>query len=128
MAGSIGIRNEGDFEHFRNFAKKISRGDIYSDLNRWGQMGVEALAKATPVRTGLAAESWAFQIHRDRRTTSIHWLNYDVEGGFEVVILLQYGHATGTGGYVQGRDFINPAMRPVFDRIAEELWEKVTNA
>jgi len=124
----IGIESSGDFDNIRNFARKISRGDFYEDLDRWGQDGVNALAKATPVRTGLAAESWKYYIFQGRRGPGIQWINTDVESGLEVVILIQYGHATGTGGYVHGRDFINPAMRPVFDKIQQSLWEKVKNA
>ena len=124
----IGIESSGDFDNIRKFFKKISRGDFYSDLDEWGKEGVKALARATPVRTGLAAESWKYYIFHGRRGPGIQWINTDVESGVEVVILIQYGHATGTGGYVHGRDFINPAMRPVFDKIQKSLWEKVNNA
>ena len=91
-------------------------------------LGVEALSAATPIDTGLAASSWDYEITRDRGVWQITWLNRDVEGGAQVVLLIQYGHGTGTGGYVQGRDFINPAMRPIFDRIANEAWEAVTRS
>lgn len=125
---SIGIESSGDFDNIKEFAKKFSRGDFYSDLDQWGQAGVDALAAATPVRTGLASESWSYEIIDDPVRPGIQWLNVDQEGGLEVVILIQYGHATGTGGYVQGRDFINPAMQPIFEQIQESIWEKVNNA
>jgi hypothetical protein len=83
---------------------------------------------ATPVETGLAASSWNYEVSTDKGGCSIHWTNGDIENGFNVVISLQYGYGTGTGGYVQGRDFINPAIRPVFDQIAERVWKAVTSA
>lgn len=119
------ITGKGDFSKTKNFLTKMIRKDEFSALEQYGQMGVTALQRSTPVDTGLARESWGYKIVRGPRTTSIEWYNTDIEGGSKVVILIQYGHATGTGGYVQGRDFINPAMRPVFDRIANDMWEKV---
>lgn len=90
-------------------------------------MGVDALAGVTPVETGLAAASWRYRIVRDSRKIGIEWYSVDQIRGTPIVILLQYGHATGTGGYVRGRDFINPAMRPIFDQIANDVWKKVTS-
>lgn len=87
-------------------------------------MGVEALSRSTPVRSGLAAQSWAYRVIRGRRP-GIEWYNTDTVNGTPVVILIQYGHGTGTGGYVEGKDFINPAMRGVFDQIADDVWKKV---
>ena len=122
----IEITNVGDYKNTYSFLKKISGGNLFSDLDRYGHMGVEALASATPVDTGLAANSWAYRIIRDTYGPGIEWFNTDVENGMNVIILIQYGHGTGTGGYVQGRDYINPAMRPVFDYIADDVWKKVT--
>lgn len=109
--------------------KKISRGDISAELSRFGEQGVQALSRATPIDTGLSAKSWGYRIKKRKKGWSIEWYNTDqINGdGPPVVILIQYGHATGTGGWVHGRDFINPAIRPVFDKIAQELWKKVTN-
>lgn len=94
-------------------------------LDRYGRMGVDALSKATPVRTGLAASSWTYDIQRKDGRVSLVWKNSDIEGGYNVAILLQYGHGTRSGGYVQGIDYINPALKPVFEQMAEELWEEV---
>jgi hypothetical protein len=91
-------------------------------------MGAAALANATPTDTGLAAGSWDYRIERSRASCSITWTNSDVESGFPVSIMLQYGYSTGTGGYVQGRDYINPAMRPVFDQIEEAVRKAVTSS
>lgn len=121
----IKITNRGDFRLTRDFINRARNREIYSELDSFGRMGVNALSRMTPVRTSLAANSWGYRILRTSRKTSIEWYNTDLESGVSVVILLQYGHATGTGGYVAGRDFINPAMRPVFDQIAENVWRKV---
>lgn len=102
--------------------------DIYADLDRFGQLGVDALAGATPIRSGRAAASWHYRIVRTRKHVGIEWYSTDeIRGTTPVAILLQYGHATGTGGYVRGRDFINPAMKPIFDQIATDVWTRVTS-
>lgn len=110
------------------FLAKLSKGDIYKALDRFGREGVAALAGATPVDSGASAAAWGYEVTRGKGSASITWFNNNVVGGTPLVILLQYGHGTGTGGYVQGRDFINPAMRPIFDRIADEVWKAVTSA
>ncbi len=120
----IGVSSSGDHKKTVDFLKRISQGDIYSDFQRYGEMGVKALAQATPVESGLTANSWRYRIVKGRQPT-IEWYNTNVVSGTPVAILIQYGHATGTGGYVAGRDFINPAMRPIFDQIADEVWRKV---
>jgi hypothetical protein len=89
---------------------------------------VRALSSATPKDTGRAAISWTFEIKKSSSSIEIGWKNTDVEGGFPVALMIQYGHGTGTGGYISGRDYINPAMRPVFDQIAETVWKAVTSA
>ncbi len=104
------------------------RGDMYRSIDSAAQQGVMALASATPKESGLASSSWSYTIDRSSSSCTIKWMNRDVESGFPVAIMLQYGYGTGTGGYVQGRDYINPAMRPVFDRIAEQVWKAVTSA
>ncbi len=123
----IGVTSSGDFRNTRNFIDKILRQDVYSDLNRFGRMGVDALSRATPVDSSLTANSWAYRIIKDRRRPGIEWYNTNAAGTTSVAILIQYGHATGTGGYVPGRDFINPVMQPIFDRITEEVWKKVSH-
>ena len=86
------------------------------------------MSAATPKDSGLSAGSWDYTVEQTRSSATITWINTDVEGGFPVAIMLQYGHGTGTGGYVAGRDYINPAMRPIFDQIAESVWKAVTSA
>lgn len=101
---------------------------MYNGLDRLAQQGVTALESATPRDSGLAAGSWSYTIQKARGSARIEWTNSDVENGFPVAIMLQYGYGTGTGGYVQGRDFINPAIKPIFDMIADEVWKAVTSA
>jgi hypothetical protein len=103
-------------------------GDIYKSLDAAAKMGVNALASAVPKDSGLAADSWNYKIERSGSSVKIIWTNNDVENGFPVAIMLQYGYGTGTGGYVQGRDYINPTMKPVFDNIADQVWRVVTSA
>lgn len=122
------FESKGSFEKTEKFLSKMSRGDIFRALETYAQQGVDALSSATPVDTGLTAASWSFTINRTRDSYSIEWTNGYIVAGVPVVILLQFGHGTGTGGYVRGRDFINPAIRPVFDRIADEVWKAVTSA
>ncbi|AVD99445.1 hypothetical protein SEA_BING_23 [Streptomyces phage Bing] len=108
--------------------RKMRSGDIYKSLDAAAKMGVNALASAVPKDSGLAADSWSYTLENSRGSVSITWTNNDVENGFPVAIMLQYGYGTGTGGYVQGRDYINPAMKPVFDDIADQVWRAVTSA
>lgn len=97
-------------------------------LNDAGQKGVVALSQATPIRTGLAASSWSYNINKSADNATVEWHNSDVEGGCNVAILIQYGHGTRNGAYVQGIDYINPAIRPVFDELAENIWKEVNRA
>lgn len=108
--------------------RKMRSGDIYKSLDAAAKMGVNALASAVPKDSGLAADSWNYKIERSGSSVKIIWTNNDVENGFPVAIMLQYGYGTGTGGYVQGRDYINPTMKPVFDNIADQVWRVVTSA
>jgi hypothetical protein len=110
-----------------NYLRKISRGDIFRQLDSIAQRGVNALALATPVESGLAASSWGYTVENTPTLCTITWTNRDVESGFPVAIMLQYGYATGTGGYVQGKDYINPAMKPIFDQLADKVWKAVTS-
>jgi hypothetical protein len=124
----ISFNVTGSFKKTESFFKKASTPHILAVLNSCGQEGVDALSSATPIESGLAADSWSFKASGGRGKYRIVWLNNDVENGFPVAIMLQYGYGTGTGGYVQGKDYINPAMRPVFDRIADKVWKVVTSA
>lgn len=125
----ITFESRGEFRKMDKFLDFISRGaHISRTLTKYGEQGVAALAANTPQDTGLAATSWYYEVFNTKRSFGITWYNRDVEDGFPVVIQLQYGYATGTGGYVMGQNFINPALKPVFDRIANEVWKAVTSA
>lgn len=120
---------DGSTKNTEAFLKKMMSSDLYSELDSFARRGVSALQAATPVETGLTAASWGYEIVSDGKKTQIVWTNTHREGGGPpVAILLQYGHGTGTGGYVAGRDYINPAIQPIFDEIAQGVWEKVTHA
>ena len=123
---SVSFDISGDVEKTYDFLKRMSRGDAFKVLEKYGKLGVDALASATPIDSGDTASSWTFEVERTGSTYSINWLNNNVKGGVNISIILQTGHGTGTGGYVQGRDYINPAIRPVFDKIANEVWREVT--
>lgn len=121
----ISVRHKGDFRKTEKLLKK-SLGINYRDiLEKYAKQGVAALSSATPIDTGLAASSWGYEIIQNGSSISIVWTNDDIENGFPVVLMLQYGHATRGGGYVQGRDFINPALRPIFDKLADAAWKEV---
>lgn len=121
----ISIKSTGDWKKTSNFFKRIINQNEIPDLNKYGQMGVDALASATPTDTGLTANSWSYEIVKTDGKVSIYWTNSNIQNGIPIAVILQYGHATGTGGYVQGVDYINPAIRPIFDSIAQEAWREV---
>lgn len=118
----------GSTDRLERYLRNVQRLNIPAILASCGAEGVRALSSATPADTGLAANSWSYEVTSRNGMSEIVWTNSDVENGFPVVIMLQYGHGTGTGGYIRGEDFINPAMRPVFDRIAERVWKAVISA
>lgn len=124
----ISFRHRGSFKNIERFLNRMERREMFAGLNALGQEGVNALSAATPVDTGVTAGDWYYVVKTSSRGASISWHNDNIVAGTPLVILLQYGHGTGTGGYVQGRDFINPAMEPIFNRIAEEVWKVVTSA
>lgn len=125
--GGISFRSKGDFEKTFKFLHKLEEEDYLKVLDELGQRGVDALASATPTDSGETAASWSYEVDRGKGRTTIAWTNSNLGNGwFPIAIELQYGHGTGTGGYVQGRDYINPAIRPVFDNIAEAAWEAIT--
>jgi hypothetical protein len=124
------LTSKGDYKKTIGWLKKHtsgSRGDVFSNLDRYGKAGVIALKRATPINSGLTADSWNYRIIRNRSRPAIEWYNTNAPNGMPVAILLQYGHGTGTGGYVRGRDYINPAMKPVFEKIAADFWKEVTS-
>lgn len=124
----ISIGTSGSFDQTRNHLRKLARGDFYKGLDRYAKAGADALARATPIDSGLSAGSWDYKIETSGANLTISWFNTDVENGFPVAVMLQYGYSTGTGGYVQGRDYINPAMRPIFDQIEDAVRKAVTSS
>lgn len=124
----IEIVSKGDLKKTEAWLLRLQKLDIRKVLERGAEQGVRALAAGTPEDSGLAANSWSYEIDSNPYGSRITWLNSDNENGFPVAIMLQYGYGTGTGGYVEGRDYINPAMQPVFDQIANEVWKAVTSA
>lgn len=126
MASIIQFKQKGDFSKTESFLKKLRKLDLDSVLRKYGELGVQALASATPVETGKTAASWDYKIEKGKGVVTITWTNSNVNNGVPIALLIQYGHGTGTGGYVQGRDYIKPAIQPIFDNLAKALWEEVT--
>lgn len=126
MSG-IMFRHKGDFSKTEKFFNSLLKLDYLNVLERYGQAGVAALASATPKDSGLTAASWDYEITHNGKETTIAFTNSNISNGVNIAIILQYGHGTRNGGYVAGRDFINPAIQPIFDKIANEAWREVTN-
>lgn len=117
---------KGSFDKTFAFLKRNRKLNL-REFEKFGQAGVDALKEATPKDSGLTADSWYYEIVDSNGQLAIQWLNRNVVDGWcNIAVILQYGHATGTGGYVEGRDYINPALRPIFDKIAKHAWEEVT--
>ena len=122
----ISFSQRGDFSkvtHFLERAKEVMRLGI---LDKYGRVGVEALSAATPIRTGVTSHSWYYKIINRNGSAKITFLNSNIQNGVPIAIILQYGHGTRNGGWVEGRDYINPAIQPIFDEIANKVWEEVT--
>lgn len=122
------FKHRGNFKKTLRFFNYISGRSYLNVLDKYGQEGVAALSAATPVDSGETAASWTYDIERTDSVTRIAWVNTNQNQNVLIAILIQYGHGTATGGYVEGRDFINPAIRPVFDKIADSVWKEVANA
>lgn len=125
MPKVIVFRQKGNFKNTERFLKRANRFNIDQLLERYGQEGVEALRAATPKDTGLTANSWYYKVKKESDRITIIWSNSNIQNGVPIAVILQYGHATRNGGYVEGVDYINPAMKPIFDRIAARAWEEV---
>ena len=123
----IRIKHKGDYSKVTRYFEKLSKRATIVALEKYGQMAVDTLAQATPVRSGLTASSWHFEINKTGKGYSIDLFNSHVNKGVPIAIILQYGHGTGTGGWVEGRDYINPAIQPVFDKLASDAWKEVSN-
>ncbi len=124
----IKFRQKGDFSKLTKFLERAKESVHLGDLDKYGREGVAALSSATPVDTGWTANSWHYKIEQRSGSVSIVFYNSNIQNGVPIAIILQYGHGTRNGGWVQGRDYINPAIQPVFDKITEDAWREVTKA
>ena len=122
----ISFRQKGDFSKLTRFLERAKEVVHLGDLDKYGREGVAALASATPVESGLTANSWYYEIKHNRGSATISFHNSNIQNGVPIAIILQYGHGTGTGGWVEGRDYINPAIQPIFDAMANAAWREVT--
>lgn len=122
----IKFRQKGDFSKLTSYFERVKEVVKLGDLDKYGREGVAALESATPVDTGLTASSWRYEIDHGKDSVSISFYNDNIQNGVPIAIILQYGHGTRNGGWVQGRDYINPVIRPLFDKIADEAWKEVT--
>lgn len=118
--------SKGDYSKASRYFNRMLEASKMQILEKYGNKGVAALASATPVDSGLTASSWYYRIERNGNKTGIYFLNSNVNKGVQIAVILQYGHGTGTGGWVEGRDYINPAIQPIFDEIVEAAWREVT--
>lgn len=123
----ISFRQKGDFSKLTNYFEKVKEAARLSILDKYGREGVAALASATPVESGKTADSWYYEVKRQNGSATISFYNSNVNEGVPIAIILQYGHGTGTGGWVEGRDYINPAIQPIFDKIVNNAWKEVTS-
>ena len=125
-ADTITFVHKGSFKNIRKFLKTAKTAPWFDTLDDLGKVGVEALSSATPRRTGKTAASWSYEITKTKAYTMISWTNSSTTpSGIPIVILLKYGHGTRNGGFVEGEDFITPAIKPIFDEIADKMWEEV---
>lgn len=126
MIAMIKFRQFGNFRRTEKILKRLGDGDYLKGLEKFGEAGVEALQAATPVDTGKTASSWSYSIEKTKNGVSISWNNSNINKGLNIAVLIQYGHATGDGTYIEGVDYINPSLRPIFALIAKKAWEEVT--
>ncbi len=122
------LKVRGDFNNTKKFFNRMTSRSYLKVLTKYAQRGVEALSSATPLDSGTTAASWSYEIHQTGGGWEIIWTNSNVNQGVNIALILQLGHGTGTGGYVAGRDYINPAIRPIFDGMADAIWEEVTRS
>lgn len=124
----IEITQTGGFKKLEKFLSFSQQQKWIRILNKYGKIGTQVLANATPVDSGKTAASWDYEIYIGKTSLNLYWINTNINKGVNIAVILQYGHGTRTGGYVEGRDYINPAIRPVFDKMTEDLWKEVTSA
>ena len=122
----ISFRQKGDFSKLTKFLERAKETVYLGDLNKYGRQGVAALASATPIDSGETAESWYYEIENNKESATITFYNSNVQNGVPIAIILQYGHGTRNGGWVEGRDYINPAIQPIFDQIVDDAWREVS--
>lgn len=122
----ISFRQRGDLSKLTKYLERVKNSVKVGDLDRYGRAGVAALSSATPVDSGLTANSWYYKIENSKGSAKISFYNSNIQNGVPIAIILQYGHGTRNGGWVQGRDYINPAIQPIFDEIVNEAWREVT--
>lgn len=122
----ISFKHKGDFSKLSRYLIKAKEAVKIKDLDRFGKEGVAALVSMTPIDSGLTASSWYYEIEQKNGSTTISFNNSNIQNGVPIAVILQYGHGTRNGGWVQGRDYINPAIQPIFDKIAENAWREVT--
>ena len=122
----ISFRQKGDFSKLTRYLERAKEVARIGDLDKYGRQGVAALESATPKDTGLTSKSWKYKIKQSKGSVSFSFYNTNIQNGVPIAIILQYGHATRNGGWVQGRDYINPAIQPIFDQIASHAWKEVT--
>lgn len=122
----ISIRHKGDYKKLTRYLEKMKSTARASVLDKYGKAGVEALSSATPVDTGLTARSWYYKVEANKNSATITFCNSNIQNGVPIAIILQYGHGTRNGGWVEGRDYINPAIQPIFDKIINDAWKEVT--
>ena len=122
----IRFRQKGDFSKLTRYFERVKEVVRLGDLDKYGRAGVAALASATPVDSGLTASSWYYKIENKGGSVTISFHNSNIQNGVPIAIILQYGHGTGTGGWVEGRDYINPAIQPIFDESVNNAWREVT--
>lgn len=124
----VTVKVSGSYQKTRSFLTKAKNLNLDSILRKYGEQGVKALMNATPKDTGKTANSWVYEIRHESKGPTLIWKNTNIVDGVSIAVILQYGHGTANGGYVQGRDYINPALRPIFDQIAKSAWKEVTES
>lgn len=123
--GVVTLRSSGNYSKTKSFLNHLRNFNITTILEKYGELGVQRLQEYTPKRTGLTAQSWVYEVHVGPQRASVNWWNTNENDGVPIALIIQYGHGTGTGGYVRGIDYINPALQPVFEAMAEEVWKEV---
>ena len=123
----IKVRQRGDYSKVTRYLVRVQKGVSIRNLDKYGEQGVAALMSSTPVRTGLTANSWYYEIEQKQGVVRISFCNSNIQNGVPIAIILQYGHGTKNGGWVEGRDYINPAIQPIFDEITKNAWKEVSN-